>query len=1380
MLRIEHISKPSLLVEKDGVIKLLSGNLKKLNSFDELEALRSNHKEDIAFVIPFAAARENGMETRGDEKILAINVQETEFIQSNEIDVLTHPYQLTFESDFKPLISDEDFAAEVSRIQSEEIARGNACQVIYSRKFEAMFPEMSPMVPLVLFSRLLKQQGQYLTFLFSDGEGRYFVGASPERQLEIHDETVIKNPISGTMPKGELQDFPERLQAFLEDQKEINELSQILDEELKIMSQICPRGGKITGPFLRESGAVIHTEYHLLGHSKKPATFALRISLHAPTLVGSPLESAFRIIARRELESRRYYGGEIGILEKSGDMYSAIMIRTAEIFGDGRIAIQAGAGIVRDSNPIKEAKETTAKAAGLIHALTGETTATEKYVSDEMIEQLDDALKARNATFSRFHLDDQIGHRDMSNLHQESITIVNNEDNFAFVLSHITRYLGYDTRIVDTFEYDISNDVSDLVVLGPGPGDINDEDNPRMQRLLEITRELAVRNIPTLGICLGIQAMAKQMGMPVERQAIPTQGLQQEIDLFGAQERVGMYNSFSPVAENVPDNFEISVDAENRVMALRSENIYGFQFHVESAMTENGLEILTNALTTLMGVRERRMLSFESFVEKSISGKLNLEAQKQFLLELNQHGYSGNDIADLVNVFYKQMPTQLKLPGAIDLCGTGGSGLSRINTSTLTAIIVAAGGIPVAKHGNKAASGRFGSFDLLESLGLNIMAEKPRLESIYQDLGLAFIFARSYHPVFKHFAQVRQELKTKTIFNILGPLLNPANPQYQIIGTSNREDMKLMIEAARTLGKERVLVLNGADGLDELTLTGETRVMELEDGVIKHYTLTPEDFGLKRVAFSEISGGDKDFNVQITQDILNNNCTTPHLDLVLANVALTLKFMGQVSSYKSGVDRAREIIQESLAGPLLKRYSQLSHAPDILLEIAAHKQVEVEGLKSRLPLSKIQNDLEQSDRDFKAALGDRKQLSLIAEIKRRSPSEKEIFSGDFSAEAIAKTYEQSGADAISVLTDEKYFNGSLENLRLARGATKTTPLLFKDFIVDEYQVYLARYYGADAILLIAAILTREQIEKYTLLAESLGMNVLLEVHNTDELEVALRSKTDIIGINNRDLHTFQTNTKTFLSLYHAIPREVRVVAESGYTQSNINSIQGQANAALVGTSIMRSGDISASISNMRSAGKKFKACGIRTVEDAMYCDEHGIEFVGLNFVPTSKRLVDIETAGQIISVLSTSVSVGVFQNQKLEDIHSISESVGLDYVQLSGDESPDFCAGVNYPVIKTLKQGSLDQLENYADVVEMLIIDGTTPGSGESYDYTQLKKLSSTVPILIAGGINQDNVGDVLQGLPMAAGVDAATGIETDGVVDQSKIQSIADQVSRG
>jgi len=766
-------------------------------------------------------------------------------------------------------------------------------------------------------------------------------------------------------------------------------------------------------------------------------------------------------------------------------------------------------------------------------------------------------------------------------------------------------------------------------------------------------------------------------------------------------------------------------------------------------------------------------MKLESFVKTSISGEMKLEAQKAFLLELNERGFSGDDIAALIHLFYEQMPEKLHLPGAIDLCGTGGSGLQRINTSTLTAFVLAAAGVPVAKHGNKAASGRFGSFDLLETLGINIMADKHRLESIYKAQNLAFIFARSFHPVFKHFAAVRQELKVKTIFNILGPLLNPANPEYQIIGTSNPTDMQLIAEAALALGKKKALVINGSDGLDELTLAGKTSVMEIRDGKIDAYTLEPADFGFEMLDFSQIAGGDQDFNIGITKSILDGSCTTAHINLVLANTALALKFMGKVQTYKEGVEVAQEVIDQGLARQLLERYSQLSNAPDILLEIADHKRTEIALLKTTFPPETIKSGIQPSDREFKGVLARIGDLNLIAEIKKASPSEKQIYQGTFSAAEIASVYEKSGADAISVLTDEKYFKGSLENLKQARGATENIPILMKDFFIDEYQIYLARYCGADAILLIVALLTEEQINTYIEITKSLGMDVLLEVHNPRELEIALKSNAEIIGVNNRDLHTFKIDTKTFIRLFPQIPDSKITVAESGYTIDSANQVLGFANAVLIGSSIMRSEDMDESIRKIKTPRRRFKACGIRTLKDARHCDDQGIAFVGLNFVPSSKRRINVETAGTISSSLKNSYSVGIFQDQTLEEVAQISKDTGLDFVQLSGSESVAYCREMELPVIKTLKLKDLDSAEDYGEDVDMFIVDGAIPGSGEGYDYSKLKDFNPPKPFFVAGGVNPENARAIISTLPGAAGLDVASGIESEGVVDTDKIDRI-------
>jgi anthranilate phosphoribosyltransferase len=766
-------------------------------------------------------------------------------------------------------------------------------------------------------------------------------------------------------------------------------------------------------------------------------------------------------------------------------------------------------------------------------------------------------------------------------------------------------------------------------------------------------------------------------------------------------------------------------------------------------------------------------VNIKDFIHSSISGDLSVERQKEFLLKLNETGFSGGDIAEMVKLFYAEMPTQLALPGAIDLCGTGGSGLSRINTSTLNAIILAACGVPVAKHGNKAASGRFGSFDLLESLGLNIMADKKRLERLYDKLGLAFIFARAFHPAFKHFAQVRQEVGVKTIFNILGPLLNPAKPEFQIIGTSNSEDMQLMAEACVALGKKDALILNGSDGLDELTLSGSTEVKELRDGKIHTYTLKPEDFGFKTVGFSEIAGGTEAFNVGITQDILNGKCRSQHINLVLANVALSLKFMNKVESYTDGVELGLAVIEDGRAKKLLEQYGQLSHAPDILLEIAEHKRQEIDLLKKALPLETIKKELKKSDRDFRAAISTEGELNLIAEIKLGSPSQPLIYEGDLDVTQIAKIYEENGAAAISVLTDKKYFRGSYENLSKARGATLNTPLLMKDFILESYQVHLARYYGADAILLIVAILTKEQIVEYTKLALSLGMDALVEVHNERELKLALELKTKIVGVNNRDLHTMEVDTKSILKLRRSIASEIILVAESGYSPASVSRIKGIANAVLMGTALMSESDPADAIRSVRRGSKLFKACGIRSVEAATHCERVGVDMVGLNFVPASKRRIDQETARQILHEIKSCITVGVFQNQPLDQVNRMASDLRLDFVQLSGDESPEYCDALSHPVIKTIKKDDLGKIDSYSDSVRMFIVDGNLPGSGEGYDYNALANLRINRPFLVAGGVSTDNAGAILSTLPAASGLDVASGLESEGEVDLKLLSEI-------
>lgn len=522
------------------------------------------------------------------------------------------------------------------------------------------------------------------------------------------------------------------------------------------------------------------------------------------------------------------------------------------------------------------------------------------------------------------------------------------------------------------------------------------------------------------------------------------------------------------------------------------------------------------------------------FLEKSVGGGLTVEEQVKFLEEFTPENISAEDLLIFVEFLKANMTATLDMPEAIDICGTGGSGLARINTSTIAAFILSRLKVGVAKHGNKAASGRFGSFDLLEALGENIEVDSVALEKSYSEKGLAFIFAPNFHPIFRHFKEARLKIGKPTIFNLLGPLLNPASPSRQIIGTSFKGQMRLIAETCKLLGKERVMIVRGEDGLDEVTLAGKTDVVELRNGEIFEYQISPKDFGIEECGFEEFSGGNAETNLRIAKEILAGNCQSRHADLVYINCALALQLVGKVETLREGY---------------------LLASGDILGAIAVTKKIP------------------KSDRSFYKALS-KPGLNLIAEIKKASPSEGIIFPGEFDPAGIAELYEESGVSAISVLTDEKYFQGSFQYLDDVRNVTENVPLLCKDFIVSDYQIYKARDFGANAILLIAALLRVEQLQRFLDLARELGMDCLCEVHNEEELEKVLLTDAEIIGINNRDLKTFKLDLETTNRLVLLIPEGRVIVSESGInTRADVEKLNPRVNAILVGTAIMKSTNI---------------------------------------------------------------------------------------------------------------------------------------------------------------------------------------------------------------
>ncbi len=788
--------------------------------------------------------------------------------------------------------------------------------------------------------------------------------------------------------------------------------------------------------------------------------------------------------------------------------------------------------------------------------------------------------------------------------------------------------------------------------------------------------------------------------------------------------------------------------------------------------------LFKDIIQTLAAKKNLKKAHIDFFLSATAEGNLNLTQQAAVLTALSVKGIIAAELALFAKFISEKMPTRISLPDSIDLCGTGGSGLNRINTSTLAAFIVSAMGVPVAKHGNKAASGRCGSFDLLESLGINIQVEPRNLEKIAKDLKLGFFFARSFHPFFKHFVAVRSELGIPTVFNLLGPLLNPAGSKTQLIGASSRKNAQLIAEAAQRLGKKEIMVVTGEDGLDEVTLTGKTFVWHLTQGKLKHFSLSPNSFGLSSCHFNDIQGGDLKKNRELALAILSGTCQTRHLDLVLINAALALKLSGRIKNLKKAYQKAQELVLSGKVYDHFLAYQTASNLPGILFDIVLNKKKEVEARKKALPLSKLQKRLKPSDRDFKASLL-RPGLSLIAEVKKASPSEG-VLKKNFSPEKIAKLYEEAGARAISVLTDQKYFQGKLEYLQKARAVTYVTPLLCKDFIIDEYQIFEARAFGAHAVLLMASLLNESQIKHFLHVVGELKMAALCEVHTEEELKTVLRAGAEIIGVNNRDLGSFTVDLKTTIHLAKLVPEGKILVAESGiHSRNDIEKLPKKVKAILVGTTLMKSVDPKRKITELIGKRKPLlKLCGIRSVEDALLCQKLGVDFIGLNFVPTSHRHVSLQQASDIVKALRTRNSsspkiVGVFQDQDSSEVNEISSSLSLDMVQLSGNEDRTIIKDCLRPVIKGLamkKTADVKKAERLLSSCAYVLLDSRNPGSGKMFDHRLLSRVS--FPYFLAGGISLLNLKEILKNV-IPFGIDLASGIETEGEIDPEKIKKI-------
>ncbi|MGP3952519.1 anthranilate synthase family protein [Streptomyces sp. 7N604] len=565
-------------------------------------------RHDVLAVIPYQQITERGFTAPDDgSPLVALNVTGQATLPLSEVlprlpDVSIRLSGGHFEVD------DATYADTVRRVVAEEIGTGEGANFVIRRSFVADISDYTPHSALVFFRRLLEREsGAYWTFIVHTG-ARTFVGATPERHISMRDGTAVMNPISGTYrypPSGPT--LPEVLD-FLADRKETDELYMVVDEELKMMARICDAGGRVTGPYLKEMARLAHTEYFIEGHSTRDPREVLRETMFAPTVTGSPLESACRVIARYEPEGRGYYSGVIALIghdEHGGPaLDSSILIRTADIDTGGRLRIGVGATLVRHSDPDSEVAETRAKAAGLLAAL--EDSGPERFAQHPSVRT---ALEGRNATIAGFWLgEDRDRVRTDPVLAGRRVLVVDAEDTFTSMIGHQLGSLGLSVT-VRRFDEPYAFEGYDLVVMGPGPGDPRETGNPKIEHLRTAVQTLLAERRPFLAVCLSHQVLSLRLGFPLIRRKVPNQGVQREIDLFGARERVGFYNTFAARCHEEKADcagvgvVEVSRDAETgEVHALRGPRFASMQFHAESLLTQDGVRIMGGVLRDLLSV----------------------------------------------------------------------------------------------------------------------------------------------------------------------------------------------------------------------------------------------------------------------------------------------------------------------------------------------------------------------------------------------------------------------------------------------------------------------------------------------------------------------------------------------------------------------------------------------------------------------------------------------------------------------------------------------------------------------------------------------------------------------------------------------------------
>lgn len=525
------------------------------------------------------------------------------------------------------------------------------------------------------------------------------------------------------------------------------------------------------------------------------------------------------------------------------------------------------------------------------------------------------------------------------------IILIDNYDSFSYNLYQLIGELQPDIKVVRNDQY-TPEKLEEMhpthLIISPGPG------RPADAGICEDAIRYFKGKLPILGVCLGHQAICETFGATISYAKKLMHGkmsvakLDQECPIFkgiGETTEVARYHSLAAVKETIPDTLKVTAETEDgEIMAVKHTDydIYGVQFHPESILTPEGRMILKNFWRCKIMIKEAIALlskreDLDASMVEQVMGEIMTgeatDAQKAaFLTALSMKGETISEITTAAKYLRDHCEHFENDKDVLEIVGTGGDGSNTINISTIASIIVSAGGVTVAKHGNRAASSKCGTADCLEALGVKIDVDADKMKEVMDQIHIGFLFAQKYHPAMRFVGPVRKEMGTRTLFNLLGPLANPARATMQLYGVYSADLVEPLAHVLHNLGVKKGMAVYGMDSMDEISLSAPTKVCEFDGDDFKTYEITPEQFGLKTCQKSDLVGGEPAVNAQIVRDIFEGKETGPKRDVVLLNAGAAFHISKENVSVEQGIEMAREIIDSGKALKQLDAFIKLTNA----------------------------------------------------------------------------------------------------------------------------------------------------------------------------------------------------------------------------------------------------------------------------------------------------------------------------------------------------------------------------------------------------------------------------------------------------------------------